>query len=331
MQDNLNLEEIKGNIENIQLLFLKKNNNFDGGYEPVKALIHNDIFNKIENLYINSLESLVQNASLEEFSYDVSIDGAIQFLPISKLTHSNTLDILVNSIDNMKSLNPIINFEKTLSESYLYAFIFTLKNSTKFTLIRKVYALNYLKNKGLLFFKDSRLNFLEEDLFALDSKVDCIIYNDNIYIICKYNFENIFSYNEHYNSKANDVLDTIESSNILSNFEEFKTDCLDRSSIVKKLADLCVSGNIKSFITKIQNNPDEIQNIIKKYNLGITIKGNELLYSDVSSLSEIINLISENYFKGDITNTPFLSRGKKQVPAKRTRSNSGKSKRKRKK
>lgn len=331
MQESLKLDEIKGNIKNIQLLFLKKNTNFDSGYEPIKALIHKDIFNKIENLYIDSLDSLFKNAPLEEFSYDVSVDGAIQFLPISKLTHSSIFDIIINSIDNIKSLNTISNFEKTLSESYLYAFVFTLKNKKTFTLIRKVYSLNYLKNKGLLCFKDSRLNFLEEDLFALDSKVDCIIYNDNVYVICKYNFENIFSYNEHYNSKANEILSTIETSNILSNFEEFKTDCLDRSSIVKKLADLCVSGNINSFIKNIKNNPDNIQNTIKKYNLGITMKGNELLYTDISSLSEIINLISENYFEGDITSTKFLSRGKKQLPAKKTTPKSLKQKRKKKK
>ncbi|EPZ54756.1 hypothetical protein H477_3897 [[Clostridium] sordellii ATCC 9714] len=180
MENTLNIEDIKGRIKSIHLLLLKKNTNFSNGLEPLKAYIKNDIFDDIKKIYIKPLESIFSNCELENFSYDSSLDGAIPFLSTSELTHSSVFSSLLNSISSIDSIKSLKTFENTLSESYLYAFIFTLDDSKTFTVVRKIYALNYLKNKGLLTFKDSRLNFIQDDLFALDPKIDCIIYDNSV-------------------------------------------------------------------------------------------------------------------------------------------------------
>ena len=304
---NINLNEIESKITNIYLLFLKKNNAFENGYQPLKADIDKKIYKNLKEIYIESLKPLFKNPEFEKFSYDVSSDGAIQFLSKSDLNN------------NIDSIQPLRDFGKTLSESYLYAFIFELNNEKTFTLVRKVYSSNYLKNKGLFSYTDSKLNSVERDLFVLDSKIDCIIYDDKVYVIGKYNFENMFSYNIHYVEKANTILESIQSNQIVDNFEEFKTDCLDRSTITRKLAELCANGTIDSFIKKIKTEPELIENTISKYNLSTSIANNQLIYTDISSLSEIINLITENYFENDITHNQYIAKGKTRHASKKNK------------
>lgn len=314
---NVNLNDIEKNITNISLLFLKKNDSFEKGYQPLKADIHNKIVTDIKDLFFEPLKSIFTNPCFEEFSYDVSTDGAIQYLPMNDLKGKNIFDVLENSINNLDSVPPLKKFGKELSESYLYAFIFELSTGKTFTIVRKIYSSNYLKNKGLFTFTDSKLNVFEKDLFSLDSKVDCILFDGVVYVTGKYNFENIFSYNVHYVEKANSILTSIDNYKLIENFSEFKADCLDRSSIVKKLAELSAKGSIDSFMTKIKNNPNLIHDTIQKYHLSTEIKDNQLVYNDISSLSEIINLISENYFESDITHDQFIAKGKsKHIPSK---------------
>lgn len=307
---DLKLSEIKSKVTNITLLFIKKNTNFNDGFEPSRAMIHEDILSNLKNIYFDPLEKMFTNPYFEQFSCDVTTDGAIQYMSTKGLENNNLFKVLSESINNIDSVNPIGNFEKTLSESYVYAFVFTLSDQKTFTVVRKVYSSNSLKNKGLFTYKNSRLNKVKTDLFALDSKTDCILYEDVIYITGKFNFESIFSYNLHYMEKANDLLNDINKQNIIQNFKEFKTDCLERSTIVKKLSELCLSGSFKSFLNKIKSEPTLIEETIKKFKLGTAIKNNQLVYGDITSLSEIINLISENYFESDITHNQYIARGK---------------------
>lgn len=313
MDTNINIIDIKNKITNIEYFCLRKNDTFECGFEPLKAFIHQDIFDDIKRNYFTQLENIMKDSDFEEFSYDVTPDDTISILPISSINGSKIKDILLDTISSIDNINTIDKFTKTLSESYLYGFIFTLEENKKFTIIRKVFSYNYLKNKGILSYKDSRLNFIVEDLFALDSKIDCFIYNNFIYILSKHNFETLFSYKSHYIDKANISLTSINDSDIIENFEEFKEDCICRSTITRKLAELSTNEDIRSFINKIKTSPDVIEETIKKYNLDITIKNNKIIYEDVSSLSEIINLISENYFEGNFTQDKYVAKGKNRL------------------
>lgn len=310
---NLDIKEIKNNIDNIEYFCLKKNKNYRNEYEPLKALIHEKIFEDIKNDYIFQLEMIINNCEFEEFSYEINSDDTIAILPISEISNSKVMDTLLSTIDNIDNSKPIDNLKETLSESYLYGFIFTLNNNKKFTVIRKVFSYNYLKNKKIWHYKDSRLNFIEKDIFALDSKIDCFLYDDFIYILSKHNFETLFSYKSHYLEKANASLDSIENSNIVENFEEFKEDCISRSKITRKLAELSKNEEIKLFINKIKTFPEIINDTIQKYNLDVKIENNRIIYEDVSSLSEIINLISENYFEGNFTQDKYVAKGKHRL------------------
>ena len=303
------------NIKNISLLFLNKNNKFADGYEPLKAIIDKDLFPKILNIYNNPIATLLSNPVFEEFSYDGKDDGTIQCLGKDdpQLNTQVLFKLLTKSIQEINSSNvdTISNLDSVMSSSSLYAFVFNLNDDSTFTIVRKIYSSNYLDKNGVFFFKKSRLNTLKENLFSIDSKIDFILYKDFIYILGKYNFESLFSYNYHFQNKANNLLVTLEDSNILENYKEFKEDCLDRRSIVKKLAILEASGDINSFLNKLDNNPKFIQDTIKKYNLNITLNSeNKIIYSDVATLSEIINLISENYFVSDITQRKCLANRK---------------------
>lgn len=324
---NLDIKKIKDNIDNIEYFCLKKNSNYKNGYEPLKALIHKKIFDDIKNDYIVQLENIINNCEFEAFSYDINRDDTIPILPISEISNSKVMDTLLYTIINIDNVKPIDNLKETLSESFLYGFIFTLQNNKKFTVIRKVFSYNYLKNKKIWHYKDSRLDFIEKDIFALDSKVDCFLYDDFIYILSKHNFETLFSYKSHYLEKANTSLDSIENSDIIENFEEFKEDCIARSTITRKLAELSKNEDIKLFINKIKTSPEVINNTIQKYNLDIKIENNKIIYEDVSSLSEIINLISENYFEGNFTQDKYVAKGKDRL----NKSKNGKKKNKKRK
>ena len=90
---------------------------------------------------------------------------------------------------------------------------------------------------------------------------------------------------------------------------------------------LSKNEDIKLFINKIKTSPEVINNTIQKYNLDIKIENNKIIYEDVSSLSEIINLISENYFEGNFTQDKYVAKGKDRL----NKSKNGKKKNKKRK
>lgn len=315
---SLNIQEIKDNkdkIKDIKLLLIKKNSDFSDGYEPIKALIHKNIYPKIIDIYMNNnLDVILKDNEFDKLSYDVNDDSVIPYLKFTDLNDNTLFRLLNESINNLDDIDSFTDLNTALSKSYLYAFIFTLENHKTFTIIRKISSSNYLKNKGLLCLTGGRLNFIQENLFSLDSKVDCILYDNLIYIVGKYNFETLFSYRTHYTNEAQKTLSIINQHSIIANFENFSTDCLQRSSMIKKLAELQNSGELTSFISKLNTDPKLVEKTIKKYNLDITLEDKKIVYKDLSSLSEIVNLISENYFESDLSHKLCLAKGKKYIP-----------------
>lgn len=308
----IDFDFIYNNIVNIKFLLVCKENN---EYIAKKSYINKDLNNTFIQLYIKKLEDLFNSKELEKLDYEINEDETIAYLDEEELVSSNNSlykfikDKFIN-IDSIKRLEELNSFAKN---ALFYSFVFELNNKESFIIIRKMTSNYSLKNKSIFCLNDSRLNMINDDIIAFDNKIDIVIYKNKIYILNKYNFEILFSYRIYYKDRAEKVLNKLKDSNIIDNINDFETDCLDRSRIVKKLANIQDSDILDKFIDKFHNNPDIINNSINNYNLGIEIENNKIKYNDISSLLQIVNFISDNYFQSDITETKYTARSKRKL------------------
>ena len=300
------------NIDNIKFVLVSKDSNNE--YIARKSYINEDLNDNLKQLYIKNLENIFKSKDLVKLDYEINQDDTIAYLEENELISSSNL--LYNFIkDRIVPMN-IENIDKLnlfAKDALFYSFVFQLKNQESIVIIRKMSSNYSLKNKTIVFFNDSRLNKINEDIVAFDNKIDIVIYKGKIYVLNKYSFEVLFSYRIYYKDRAQGVINILRSSNIIDNIDDFEEDCLERSRIVKKLAALSDSDTLGKFIDKFYSNPDIINNSIEKYELGIEIKDNKIKYNDISSLLQIVNFISDNYYQSDITEEKYTAKAKSKL------------------
>lgn len=297
---------IMNNSKSITLLFINKLNN-SPEFELGRMQIHESIFNNIRELYAHQAESMIKDK--REIKLDPMNDNqdSVHFL------NNNEIKGIESILEPLKNINTVepVHYKDAIAKANAFAFVFTL-DKEKVIIIRKLSSNYSLKNKNVFFSDDNRLNKVDKDLFALDNKIDCLIYEDKTYILGKYNFEVLFSYDTEYMNVANISLTKISENKIITNFDEFKENCLSRGRLIKKLYKIEKDGYIDKF-NKCIKNPGIIKKMdsaIKELQLSFHIENNQIVYEDISTLSEIINFISNDYLRSFYTEDAFVASSK---------------------
>ncbi|MCX7903238.1 MAG: DUF4868 domain-containing protein [Caloramator sp.] len=291
------------NSNSIILIFITKTSN-DPKFKIGKIYINETIYNNIKDLYIPFIENSMKNKNESEFDPMIDNDDIVYFLHNTEIKGINDILNPLNDVAAIES-SP---FKKMVNESDAFAFVFS-HNEQKVICLRKMNSSYSLKNKNILFSDNDRISKFDQELFVLDNKIDCIIFGEKTYIIGKYNFELLFSYDSVYLNTANISLNKLNNFNVISNFESFKEDCLSRNRIIRRLYKIEKEGFIDKFIDCIQNEGIRLNMIeaIKILQLNFEIVNNQIAYEDVSCLTEILNFISNDYLRSFYTNDTFIA------------------------
>lgn len=305
-----NLLNIIRNADNIMILFMEKENTKEEHkYYFKKALVSEDLYAKIREMYYDSLNNMTSGKSVEEFDPTVTLDNTYESLNIDKIPG---FDYIKASINDTSVIDTIHDLKNIILNSTAYCFLFQYDSELVLT-FKKITSSYSLKNKIPIFCSEGHITEIPQNIFSFDDKIDCIYFQNDLFIFSKFNFETIFSYKTAYYASAISALETLNQYGLINNYDEFKEECLKRSTIVKKFANIEKDKLVEDFRERIHQKTG-INETISRFKLDVKINTqNQIEYDDVSTLSEIVNLILDNYLISLCTNDNYEARNKKKL------------------
>lgn len=300
----MELSEIKNLLEaynepegRLSVLFVSKKGT---EYEAFEPAITNDVQAKITKLFYENISSKESDDNLNRVDFNPSGQENDEF--------SECHTSYVGNFDEVTNLYENANTEDEIEPDDVSFLIFRLRvnddrEPVKYIyFFRKNYKLKSIR-KGFWMRKVSdTFNILEGNkLMAIDGGIDAIAYGEKIIFFSHISAERIFNLREKFRENAQVVLEDVREGDKLSNFEQFKDDCLDDARIIRRL-------------TKIQSNPQIIQLFHRHFDnapevvelFDLNIKFNEdrskILYDNKDQLTHITMLMRDAYYRTVLAN-----------------------------
>ena len=166
-------------------------------------------------------------------------------------------------------------------------------------LFRQFQKLRKLRNGILTRIVDNELNVIESDFLGIDEFTDIIAFEGDLYLLNHISLERIFNYRDEFLRKTNEALGEILSKEVLSNIEQFTSDCCSDIRIMKRFTSIMTKERLPMFI----DNYDRVPEIVKELGLDIEFDDHgRIIYRERSQLFHIVNLLSDSYFKSLLAN-----------------------------
>lgn len=149
----------------------------------------------------------------------------------------------------------------------------------------------------------------EQDIVTLPDNFDCIYYDGEIIVINPKNFEKIFDYFEIYRAHADNVLTTLDDSNInVHNFDKFVESIQGDRRALRKMKEIEDIG-LYSEITQ-----SDVERVVNEYNLSIEVDSSgqdwEIVIPDMRHKWDIIRLLNDDHLRSELTEDRYQVYGK---------------------
>ena len=168
-------------------------------------------------------------------------------------------------------------------------------------------------NKFIAYLFDDIYDKSIDPSFMFEKTIDCIVYNNSIYIFNKQKFHQIFSFYSELKIKAQKTLIDCKLNQFVDNFEEFSELCMKIPFMYIKLASMGTKDYLKQ--VKIA----DLINVINVYNLDIEIvqnNGDTKLKFDQKQKWEILRLFDDGYLKSEMTDNKYAVNSKLRLKIK---------------
>ena len=290
---------------NIYMITRKKENN-DFFYNIFTAETHDDIAIQLNNIFTDHLKHIFEkNKDFREYDIDDSTNEYLQYIPQSSVSAAN--DIFTKIINN--DADPFAINTEMFNNLWTYAVKIELDDNNKVVWFRK-YNKSMVFKKGNLdamFFKDGKFSKIEHDVFKVDNKVDCFIWNDEIYISQHNNFEKIFSYEDQYEAKSSEALQMIKETFSYIDHDSLKIYVEKDSSQKRKLAAILKNGVYGKY------GFNEVTATIEKYGLDIEVNTNEQkLNLTPKDSRRFLKILNDDYLRSEVTKIRYESIAKRK-------------------
>ena len=262
-----------------------------------------------KEVLIKQLDNVLSKDDLEITDYKIISDDLKNTLYTYALNNALSFskifqDQLVNptSIDNVQSLKEI--------KGNLWAYCIRISiDSENYYSFRKISegkvatGDSQSKKEKLLSYFDSNdldLKQLKSEVISFDDRVDCIYINEKFFVFSKGNFETILGLEEEYKENAEDVITTLEKTNLIEGIDLIKESSKINKNLLKTLASIAKKQNHSSFNV---NEIDKMKKVLKRMenkDLKVT-QENKIKLEDNSDLQGFLKLLNDFYKQGLVT------------------------------
>jgi hypothetical protein len=181
----------------------------------------------------------------------------------------------------------------------LQARVFTLRGQP-IVLLRKATAATLLKrrNKVALIWRDGVLDVMEEEGVLLDEAVDAIYWSGHLYLMRPSAIETLFRFYEDLQEAAEEIVDSLSEAIPIMGLDDLKAAAGTHYQMLRKIHHI----SQQPYLAEITM--DDVERVVKKWNLPIIIEGKgkqrKIVY-DKSDKWAILRLLDDDYLRSELT------------------------------
>jgi hypothetical protein len=295
------INQLDDNDLDIRLYFTRKKPN--GTYLSFSPTIGNQLQIELKNIVITALGQ-VREAEQRPFNPIGIIEGCIETYSPNEV--QSFTDILASMNEELVIRTEIIPDE--IKKLTFYCLKINLGVQGDMLIFRRVTKFNKL-SKGLIGrFVAGDFVKIDDTLLGIDPNVDIVILGEEMLILSHISLERIFSIHEQYQQKASQTLDLVRRANKITNFEQFREDCLSDGRITRALTKLLTE---EDRIHQVFENFENVIRVIDIFDLNIELEegNNMLVYEDKSQLLDITRLMRDSFYRTIINNREGVDEG----------------------
>ncbi|MED1268214.1 DUF4868 domain-containing protein [Bacillus mycoides] len=294
------LNQLNDTDLDMRLYFTKKRTN--GRYQSYSPNIAPNLQIELKTIVTNALEA-VRNSEQRIFNPIGTIEGCIETYPVNAVDSFN--DILQSMNEDFVNREEIPRNEINKLTFYCLK-IFT--NDGDILFFRRVTKFNKLKGGFFGKFTANDFEKLDDTLLGIDTNVDIVIYGEEMLILNHISLERIFSIKDQYQQKAAQTLDLVNRADRITNFDQFREDCLSDGRVTRALTKLLDEENR---IHEVFENFANVIQVIGIFELNIELaeENTKLVYEDKSQLLDITRLMRDSFYVTYINNRDGCDEG----------------------
>jgi hypothetical protein len=287
-------------IENINLYYIlrtKKGEDISYRISGIKIdSTVGEFFKHNVNEYLtNKLSNNDENIDYVPYEPDVSIERNI-VLKIAK----NEVDLVEEYLDKLSDVESIEDV-KSIKQKNLWGYIVYF-NDIDLYMFKKFSSTNVkLQSKGIMnvTIGDNILNSIDKDIITFDSKIDCLLYQDDFLIFHKQNFESVFDFFEKMYQIVEDNISLLSDNGYIKDTDKLYEVCKKDSRKIKKLKNILTSGVLDSI------DKGKFSEINTEFDLGLEFDedGNIIVTEEVEW--KILGLLNDDNLKSYLTSLKY--------------------------
>ncbi|KEI48152.1 Kiwa anti-phage protein KwaB-like domain-containing protein [Staphylococcus sp. FSL W8-0304] len=192
-----------------------------------------------------------------------------------------------------------------LKDMQYYTYKVSLDDNSLY-LVGRIDKINRINDGFVAKFKGKEIEITKNDKFGISEYFDFIIYNDQIYIFNKNNFENFFDLEEKFKDETRKHVKEISKSNYFIGLEDYLKEIEDNKAYTKRISKALDEFREKNIdYSKIDEEDfKERIGIIAENFEGIKINNEgKVVYNDKEDIESITKLIIDDYFISIISQT----------------------------
>lgn len=259
-------------------------------YEVYEPVVREQLQRDLKELYTEVLQTRLFDLPQEDYNPNVGQDGYLSIAPLN-VAHVNAT---IEKLESEENIHGDMN-EMNLDDINFYCIRFT-QNREAVYIFRRFTKMKKIRQGISTFIEDNTLRKFDNELFiGLDRDIDILVYQGEILIINRFALQTIFNLQDYFTNRATEALNHIENGNVISNFEEFREDCLNDRQASKRITKIInTPGRIQGFL----ENANLLPNVIAEADLEIELnEDGQIIYTRSRQVrSQILFCIADAYY-----------------------------------
>ncbi|MNY28066.1 hypothetical protein D3C86_1620190 [compost metagenome] len=155
-------------------------------------------------------------------------------------------------------------------------------------------------------FDNGNLSRLESDMFHFDERMDCFLCSDEVAILEKNSFEQIFDYNTHYQALTQDAIERLEELGFLEGFEELANACIADRRKARKLATIIQNVDLQTL------DFDRLRAVVEEWGVDVTVdEQSRTVVAERMRTWSLLKLLADDFLRSPLTNSRYEAQSKR--------------------
>lgn len=292
------------------LIFITRNKSEETiTYNFQKVLLSQDIQDSFRKSFLGKVSRIkksIHKINFEKYS-PTNTSECIKYVS-DKEVETKLLKMNKDEVEAIKGGELTSEFFENL---WGYIVIFENNNGGSLRIFKRYTPGNILRKSlfNALIIKDGIFTRLDKDIFKMDYKIHCFLFDDFIIIFAKRSFEELFELGDKFKKESKEVLDEINKTEVkITNWDDFKEKCCDNINMMRKLSNIKAKGDYKNITFA------KVKKMKKDYNLRFEIdeQKKSIVYKNYKDIWDILALFDDDLLKSELTKKKYEVSFKKE-------------------